>query len=58
MHALKVRRRVYTAGTDATQQAASDRREMQVTTAVQILTIGLLSGLCCFTGSLLFLQVL
>ena len=58
MHALKFRRRVYgSAGTDATQNTASDRREKQVAT-VQILTVGILSGLCCFTGALLISQVL
>ncbi len=58
MHALKFRRRAYgSVQTDATQATASDRRDKQVA-ALQILTVGLLSGLCCFTGSVLLLQVL
>ena len=58
MHALKFRRRAYVSPrTDATQNTASNRHETQVA-AVQILTVGILSGLCCFTGSLLILQVL
>ncbi|MEL7084667.1 MAG: hypothetical protein AAF268_02710 [Cyanobacteria bacterium P01_A01_bin.3] len=58
MHALKFRRRAYgSVGTNTTPNTASDRHDTQMA-AVQILTVGILSGLCCFTGSLLILQVL
>ena len=55
MHALKFRRSAY--GSDTIQKPIIARRETLVA-AVQILTIGLLSGLCCFMGSMLMLQVL
>ena len=55
MHALKLRRSAY--GSDTIEKPITARRETLVA-AVQILSIGLLSGLCCFMGSMLMLQVL
>lgn len=58
MHALKFRRRAYRSTRPETLSSQKAKGLEAPLAAAQILVVGLLSGMCCFTGSLLFLQVL
>ena len=58
MHALKFRRRSYApARTAPIPEQIGARRDLPIA-ITQILSVGLLSGLCCYTGSLLILMLL
>ena len=64
MHSLKFRRRIYQEPTTDSQMigeetimTAAELKETSIA-ALQILSIGVLSGLCCFTGTLLMTAII
>ena len=58
MHALKFRRHSYQSANITTSPAQVQERRDTHIAITQILSVGVLSGLCCFTGSLLMMLVM